>query len=268
MAFTGQRTIKVAPSGPDITITAPLSLVFDGNPKVFTPSAPGISSFGVTYVGRNGTDYNESTSAPVQVGHYRVTALSTDPSYVSVRSLDFAITPAALPGVNWTAPGNLIFSGLAKAYSAFASGVNALKIFYERIHGGAVVAAGGDAPVEAGNYRVTAVSEDPNYDGAATQAFTIQSAGLPAVSWTAPSSLEFNGLPKEYSATATGVSGFSYSYAGRGATVYGPTDVAPLNAGDYTVTATSTDPNYAGAATQDFTITPTVLPIPHRPQRQ
>ena len=260
VAFTGQRTIKVAPSGPDITLTAPLSLVFDGNPKVFTPSAPGITSFEVKYVGRNGTDYNESTSAPVQVGHYRVTALSTDPSYVSVRSLDFAITPAALPGVNWTAPGNLIFSGLAKAYSAFASGVNAWKIFYERIHGGAVVAAGTDAPVEAGNYRVTAVSQDPNYDGSATQAFTIQSAGLPAVSWTAPSSLEFNGLPKPYLATATGVSGFSYSYAGRGATSYGPTDAAPVHAGDYTVTATSTDPNYAGTASQDFTVTPTVLP--------
>jgi hypothetical protein len=260
VAFTGQRTIKVAPSGPEITLTAPTSLVFDGNPKVFTPSAPGISSFEVTYVGQGGTAYDQSTSAPVQVGLYTVTATSTDPNYVSVRSLDFAITPAALPGVNWTAPGNLIFSGVAKAYSAVAAGVNALKIFYETIHGGVVVAAGGDAPVEAGNYRVTAVSEDPNYDGVATQAFTIQSAGLPAVSWTAPYSLEFNGLPMEYSATATGVSGFSYSYAGRGATVYGPTDAAPLNAGDYTVTATSTDPNYAGAATQDFTITPNVLP--------
>ena len=260
VAFTGQRTIKVAPSGPEITLTAPTSLVFNGNPKVFTPSAPGISSFQVTYRGRMATDFDESTNAPVQVGLYTVTATSTDPNYVSVRSLDFAITPAPLPGVNWTAPGNLIFSGLAKAYSAVASGVTSLKLFYEKLHGGTVVTSGGDAPSEAGTYRVTALSEDPNYDGSATQSFTIQSAGLPAVSWTAPASLEFNGLPKIYSASASGVSGFTYSYQGRGSTVYAASDSAPTNAGDYTVTATSTDSNYTGSASQDFTITSTALP--------
>lgn len=260
VAFAGQRIIKVAPSGPEITLTAPASLVFNGNPKVFTPSAPGISSFEVTYRGRMGTDFDESTSAPVQVGLYTVKAVSTDPNYVSVRSLDFAITPAPLPGVNWTAPGNLTFSGLAKAYSAVAPGVNFLKLLYEKLRGGTVVASGGDAPIEAGTYRVTAISEDPNFDGSATQAFTIQSAGLPAISWTTPASLEFDGLPKAYSASASGVSGFTYSYEGRVDTSYGPTDAAPVNAGDYTVTATSTDPNYAGTASQTFTITPTALP--------
>ena len=258
--FTGQRTIKVAPSGPEITLTAPTSLVFNGNPKVFTPSALGVSSFQVTYRGRIGTDFDESTSAPVQVGLYTVTATSTDPNYVSVRSLDFAITPAPLPEVNWTAPGNLIFSGVAKAYYAVASGVNSLKLIYEKLRGGTVVASGGDAPSEAGTYRVSALSEDPNYDGSATQSFTIQSATLPTVSWTAPVSLEFNGLPKAYSASASGVSGFTYSYEGTLGTSYGPTDAAPVNAGDYMVTATSSDSNYAGTSSQTFAITPAVLP--------
>jgi hypothetical protein len=259
VAFTGQRTIKVAPAGPEITLTPPSSLIFDGNPKAFSPSAPGITSFGVIYRGRGGTVYAENTNAPIQVGLYQVTATSLDPNNISERTVDFAITPAPLPSVSWNGPGSLIFSGLAKAFSATAAGVNQLRLFYQRLHGGAVVSTE-ESVVQAGTYRVTAVSEDPNYDGLASQDFTIQSANLPTVDWTAPTSLEFDGLPKAYSASASGVSGFTYSYEGRANTFYGPTDAAPVNAGDYTVTATSTDPNYAGTSSQTFTITPTALP--------
>jgi hypothetical protein len=259
VAFTGQRTLKVAPAGPEITLTPPSSLIFDGNPKAFIPSAPGITSFGMVYRGRGGTGYAENTNAPTQVGLYQVTATSLDPNNVSERTMDFAITPAPLPSVSWNGPGSLIFSGLAKAFSATAAGVNQFRLFYQRLQGGAVVSTE-ESVVQAGTYRVTAVSEDPNYDGSATQDFTIQSASLPTVSWVEPASLDFDGLPKAYSASASGVSGFSYSYEGREGTSYGPTEAAPVNAGDYTVTATSTDPNYAGTSSQTFTITPTALP--------
>ncbi|NDE47050.1 MAG: hypothetical protein EB006_13540, partial [Betaproteobacteria bacterium] len=65
----------------------------------------------------------------------------------------------------------------------------------------------------------------------------------------------YDGTGKAYTATASGVSGFSYSYSGRNSTTYGPSDEPPVNAGDYTVTATSTDSIYTGSAQQDFTIT-------------
>jgi hypothetical protein len=57
-----------------------------------------------------------------------------------------------------------------------------------------------------------------------------------------------------YAASADGVSGFSYSYSGRNGTSYGPSADAPEAVGDYTVTATITDPNFTGSASEDFTV--------------
>lgn len=58
-----------------------------------------------------------------------------------------------------------------------------------------------------------------------------------------------------YSASADGVSAFTYSYAGRNGTVYGPSADAPAASGDYTVTVTVADSNYSGSASEDFTVT-------------
>jgi hypothetical protein len=62
-----------------------------------------------------------------------------------------------------------------------------------------------------------------------------------------------------FSASASGVSGFTYSYAGRTAngveTSYGPSATAPTAPGYYTVTATSSDSNYSGSANQNYHVT-------------
>jgi hypothetical protein len=62
-----------------------------------------------------------------------------------------------------------------------------------------------------------------------------------------------------FSASASGVSGFTYSYAGRTtngvATSYGPSATAPTAPGYYTVTATSSDSNYSGSANQNYYVT-------------
>lgn len=55
-----------------------------------------------------------------------------------------------------------------------------------------------------------------------------------------------------YSASATGVSGFSISYSGRNGTSYGPSATAPAIAGFYTATATSSDPNYTGTKSENY----------------
>jgi hypothetical protein len=61
-----------------------------------------------------------------------------------------------------------------------------------------------------------------------------------------------------WSASAEGVDGFSLSYTGREAngiaTAYGPSSVAPVAAGFYTVTATPTDTNFSGTATTDYVV--------------
>jgi hypothetical protein len=61
-----------------------------------------------------------------------------------------------------------------------------------------------------------------------------------------------------YTASATGVNGFSISYSGRTAngvaTSYGPSSSVPTAPGFYTVTATSTDGNYIGSNSSGFHI--------------
>ncbi len=74
------------------------------------------------------------------------------------------------------------------------------------------------------------------------------------VNFMRPASLIQDGAAKGFSAVAAGVSGFSYSYVGRNSTVYSATASAPTDAGDYTVTAVSTNPNYGILVSEDFAI--------------
>ncbi|NBV97199.1 MAG: hypothetical protein EBT30_06585, partial [Verrucomicrobia bacterium] len=61
-----------------------------------------------------------------------------------------------------------------------------------------------------------------------------------------------------FTASATGVSGFSISYSGRTesgvTTSYGPSPSCPHVPGFYTVTATSTDGNYSGSGSSNYFI--------------
>ena len=65
--------------------------------------------------------------------------------------------------------------------------------------------------------------------------------------------------------TQAGNFNFSYSYAGRAGTAYAATSSAPVNAGNYALTVTSTDPNYSASKSIDFTIakaTPALVSLP------
>jgi len=99
----------------------------------------------------------------------------------------------------------------------------------------------------AANYNFTNIS--------GTLTVTAAALASNSITLTPPASLVYDGNAKAWTASAPGVSGFSLSYAGRPGTAYGPSASAPANSGDYTVTATSTDANYAGNKTENFTIT-------------
>jgi DNA/RNA endonuclease G (NUC1) len=62
-----------------------------------------------------------------------------------------------------------------------------------------------------------------------------------------------------FAAEAAGVTGFTYSYAGRGPTSYEASPVPPAAPGLYTVTATSADQNVSGSTSHDFFITGLLL---------
>jgi hypothetical protein len=240
---------------PGITWTAPASLEFNGLPKEYSASASGVSGFTYSYAGRAGTDYLASSTAPIHAGDYRVTAISSDPNYTGSDFQDFTITPAALPTLTWSEPGSLVYDGNPKTYSAGATWVTGVTLGYT----GAGGYSSATAPSQPGTYTVTATSADPNFTGSETKDFTITAASLPAVTWSEPASLEFDGNAKIHTATAAGVGGFTYSYVGRPGTTYAASTNAPSNAGQYTVTATSTELGYPGTATRDFTVTPKSL---------
>ncbi|NDC00501.1 MAG: hypothetical protein EBZ83_03675, partial [Verrucomicrobia bacterium] len=96
----------------------------------------------------------------------------------------------------------------------------------------------------------------------ASQSLTVGQALLSPTNivLTSPASLVYDGTTKTYSAGAAGVTGFTFLYEGRLGTVYGPSATAPTNPGDYTVTATSSDPRYGGSRSADFSILPANTP--------
>ncbi|NBT36519.1 MAG: hypothetical protein EBT03_13460, partial [Betaproteobacteria bacterium] len=99
---------------------------------------------------------------------------------------------------------------------------------------------------------------DFNYVGGT---LTVSSATLAStnINFNPPASTSYSGSGIGYTATSGGVSGFNYSYSGRNGTSYGPSATAPTAVGDYTVTATSSDPNYTGSRTFNYSITKATL---------
>ena len=166
----------------------------------------------------------------------------------------------------------ILFTTLsAKTYgdSAFAltgSSTSGLTVSYSSSNPSVATVSGNTVTiVAAGTSTITAIqSGNSNYNAASSvsQSLSVSQAALSSssITLTAPSSLVYNGSFKSYTASASGVSGFSYTYSGISTTVYPSTTTPPKDAGYYSVTATSTDVNYAGSINGvKFTITP--LPV-------
>ncbi|NBT90648.1 MAG: hypothetical protein EBT50_07450, partial [Verrucomicrobia bacterium] len=253
-------TIGGAPlSSSVISLTGPASLRYDGGPKAYTATAPGVSGFSVLYAGRNGTSYASSTQAPTQAGDYTVTATSTDPRYNGSRTVDFTIGKAVLliraqaknkrhqegdPEFTYQVTGLLPGTSLSGAL-ARAPGEN---VGTHAITLGTLSA--GD------NYSINFVGAD----------LTVTSATLPEPAWEVfpPASLEYDGTAKTFMAVAgpqyaAGIS-FAYLYEGRNGTVYPATATAPTQVGDYRLNTTASG-NYAGTRQTDFSISRKTLSI-------
>ena len=82
------------------------------------------------------------------------------------------------------------------------------------------------------------------------------------IDFTAPQNMVYDGSDKVFSASSTVPCTFEYTYKGIGITSYGPSTEAPKNAGNYVVTAKSTDSSHEGSSSVPFTITAAALPEP------
>jgi len=113
----------------------------------------------------------------------------------------------------------------------------------------------------AGSCTITASQAgDANYNAASNVQRSFQISKANSTTTVNVTDATYDGLPHGGTANATGVGGLdqslSVTYSGRNATAYGPSTSVPVNAGDYTASATfAGDANHAGGNdSKDFQI--------------
>jgi hypothetical protein len=265
LVFTGADfLISAAPlasPGTAITLNPPADFIYNGSGKSFTGSASGVAGFSFFYEGINGTAYGPSSTPPTAPGLYRVTGTATG-NYSGSKSTTFSIgrKPVTIGGIS-AATRN--FNGTRTATLTGSPTVVGKETGEDVSVTGTPTAqfdsadAGANKTVTVTGYSLTGADAD-NYELVSqpvlTASINASSLASGSITFTAPGSLVYDGDPKSFTASAAGVSGFTLSYEGRNGTVYSPTADAPSDAGDYTVTATSSDANNPGSGSQEFTI--------------
>ncbi|NBN93626.1 MAG: hypothetical protein EBV35_07345, partial [Betaproteobacteria bacterium] len=243
-----------------ITLVPPTSLFYSGTGKAF--SALGGAGFTYSYVGTGSTVYASSAAAPTNAGTYAVTATLVDPGYSNSSSRTEAFTILRKP-ITVTADAKSKAYGEADPVWTFTS----TGLLNSDSLTGSLTRASGENP---GTHAITqgTLAAGANYEVVFNGAYlTIGVAPLAssAINLLGPAMLGYDGGAKSYTASSPGVSGFSLVYAGRNGTSYASSTQAPAQAGDYTVTATSTDTRYSGSRSENFTIskaTPTISLAP------
>jgi glycosidase len=105
-APVARQVVTVGTPLEGVNFTPPASLEYDGTRKAHTAAFAGISRWSYYYTGREATVYY-GTSAPIFVGDYTVTAVSTTANRPGFASRDFSITPKPL---------TIEFTGVDKSY--------------------------------------------------------------------------------------------------------------------------------------------------------
>jgi VCBS repeat-containing protein len=242
-------------------------------PATFGPTAAGmLNSYTYSYQGRGATAYAASATPPTNAGDYTVTATASASGNTVGVSRDFTIAKVTPAPVYYTRTSTITYGA-----ALTSDQVDTLPSWWwnqgtlTQIPGTTTFSPAIGTVLPAGTHtlQLTFVPTDSvNFNPAvATSTITVQKATVAAgsITLTPPASLTYTGAAKAYSASATGVAGFTFSYSGRGTTAYGPSSVAPTYAGDYTVTATINDPNYQGSKSLDFTVAKAVPAITAAP---
>ncbi len=216
-----------------------------------------LADFTYSYSGAGATFYGPTTSAPVNVGSFSVAATylgDANHTGSSSSATPFAITQAVSTTTVADAGGVYTSAGFAAtSVSASAPGgfndTNLANFTYSYVGTGATsYGPSSVAPVNAGTYSVAATyPTNANVLGSTSSPatpFSITKASSSTTVVDAGGTFNGSAFPAT-AARATGAGGlddtnladFTFSYAGTGATSYGPSPNAPVNAGTYTVTA-------------------------------
>lgn len=269
----GTFTITDKPqiSASDVTFNPPVSLTYDATAKTYTltpsgslsPALP-VADLDLTYIGRNGTSYASSATAPTNAGDYTATATvkASNVDYGGSVTHDFTIAQA-VTSIALNLPGsNPLYNGSGQGISPTANDVSSnptLSLTTEYSVSGANTFSQ-TLPVNAGAYdvRVNLAASETNYTAPeATGVFTIDQT---------PQSITFNAIPEvacgqttiDLTAYASSSSGATLTFASDNTavvTVLGNTATI-VGAGSATITASQAgDVNSAAAVDQTHTLT-------------
>jgi Big-like domain-containing protein/carboxypeptidase family protein/Kelch motif protein len=257
-------TVDKASSTTTVTVS---DATYDGNPHGGTANVTGVGglnqSLTVSYVGRNGTVYPSSTTAPTDAGDYTASAsFGGDANHNgSSDSKDFTINKAS--STTTATVSDATYDGNPHGGTANVTGAGGLNQSLAVSYQGRNSTTYGPtttAPTNAGDYTASAsYAGDANHNGSSdSQNFTINKASSSTV--VTVSDATYDGNTHGGTANVTGVGGLNQSltvsYSGRNSTSYGPSTIAPTNAGDYTARASyAGDANHNGSSdSKDFTI--------------
>jgi autotransporter-associated beta strand protein len=246
-------------SAPTITVTPNAGgYVYSGSfegPGTMQVNAGGSTGTVIlSYTGTTsaGASYGPSEAAPTLPGSYYVTATVAADSYYFQASSPITAFTIRKVAITLTAAGKSKAYGAVDPALTYAITSGAL-VGSDALAGSLSRAVGENA----GTYAISSTLANANYDVTFVPAdLTITAVTLDptSITVTPPVNLTYDGNAKGHTATATGVGSFTYSYAGVSPTVYAASSVAPTDAGTYTVTATSSDSNYSGSKSVNFTI--------------
>ena len=221
---TGTLTIAKAAAG--VTLTN-LVQTYDGTARPAAAVCVPAVSYALTYDG--------SPAAPTNAGSYTVLAAVTDANYQGGATGTLVVAKAEADVSFDTLTAYYDGTGQAAAVSTVPADL-AVALTYD---GSAV------PPAAVGSYVVAATVDEVNYQGGATDVFTV-AKGTAAVT--------LSGLAQTYDGTAKSAGATTEPVGLSVSLTYDGAAVAPANAGSYAVAATVADANYAGAATGTLTI--------------
>ncbi|MEQ1759726.1 MAG: MBG domain-containing protein [Vicinamibacterales bacterium] len=214
---TASSTLVIAPAPATVTLTN-LTQTYTGSP--LSPSYTTVpASLAVSLTGGGQTG----------AGSYPVTATITDPNYAGSDAQTFVIAPAAA---------TVTLTNLTQTYTG-----SPLSPSYTTVPASLAVSLAGGGQTGAGSYPVTATITDPNYVGSDSETFVISPASASVTLTSLTQTYTGSPLSPSYTTVPTSL---AVSLTGGGQT----------GAGSYPVTATITDPNYAGSDAQTFVISP------------
>ena len=258
-------TVVVSKANSTVIVTGNTSYTYSSNAQ--GPATTNIvgSNGQVTYnyIGTGITSY-ASSNKPSAIGTYNVTAtVASNENYNGAVSQPFNFEIAkANSTISVTGLSSFVYNGLAQgANNAIISGSNSSVTYSYVGTGNNVYGPSNIQPINAGTYQVTAtVAENDNYKSAISDpfAFTILKDNS-TIFAVGNKNYTYKGTPQGPNST-TGITGstgsITFNYIGSGSTTYGPSTIAPSNAGNYQSIATvASDLNYNAASSPAFEFT-------------